>query len=130
MLGHSTPFGSFSTDSAARALEFYRDALGLDATLDETMGQMVWLHHPHGGETLIYEKPDHVPASHTVLMFRVDDVETLAVALRGAGVTLEAMDFSDDDGVARDPEGRMPSTLWFKDPAGNWLSAMQAEGGS
>ncbi|WP_297083342.1 VOC family protein [uncultured Demequina sp.] len=126
MLGASKAQSSFSTDSAAQAHEFYTGVLGLEAEMIDEMGPMVLLHHPHGSTTLIYEKEGHEPASHTVLMFEVDDIDVVANGLREKGVVLEQLEWTDEDGVARDPEGRMPSTLWFKDPAGNWLSAMEA----
>ncbi len=125
MLSDSRPFGSFSTDSATTALEFYRDVLGLEAEMEDSIAPMVRLHHPQGSTTLIYEKSDHQPATHTVLNFPVSDVEALALSLKEAGVALEPTEFTDADGLARDPEGRMPTMLWFKDPAQNWLSAMQ-----
>jgi len=125
MLGDGKVTGSFSTDSAAQAHEFYTGVLGLEAEMIDAMGPMVMLHHPHGSTTLIYEKERHQPASHTVLMFEVDDIDVVANGLREKGVVLEQLEWTGDDGVARDPNGRMPSTLWFKDPAGNWLSVME-----
>lgn len=127
MLRDSKAFGSFSTDSASSALAFYRDVLGLEAEAVDVVAPMVLLRHPQGAMTLIYEKSGHVPATHTVLMFSTPDVEALAASLREAGVTLEATEFTDPDGVARDPEEKTPFALWFKDPAGNWLSAVSEQ---
>ena len=127
MLGSSKAFGSFSTDSVERAAQFYGETLGIDATVMDHKGPMLTLTFAHGATFLIYEKEDHQPATHTVLMFPVDDVDDVVARLRAAGVVPESMPFSDEDGVARDPHGGMPTTAWFKDPAGNWISVLEAQ---
>ncbi|SEJ50558.1 VOC family protein [Demequina mangrovi] len=130
MLRDSMAFGSFSTDSVAKARDFYGGTLGLEirAYDDEGMGPMLRLLHPGGGTTLIYEKEDHAPASHTVLNFAVDDFESAVAELRGKGITFERLQWTDEDGIARDPEGRMPSVAWFKDPADNWIALLESDG--
>ena len=127
MLGSSHAFSSFSTDNPEAAADFYGETLGLDVTVarDDAMGTMVNVRFRHGGRCLIYPKDDHVPASHTVLMFPVEDLDATVAALNAAGVPLEKTEWTDDNGVARDPEGRSPAVAWFKDPAGNWLSIIE-----
>ncbi|WP_084076854.1 VOC family protein [Demequina sp. NBRC 110057] len=125
MLGDGTAFSTFSTDSVEGATTFYRDVLGLEVETFDAMGPMLTLHLPGGGRTLIYEKDDHAPATHTVLMFEVADVAATADALAGHGVALERLDWTDEDGIARSPE--MPDTAWFKDPAGNWIGIIQSD---
>lgn len=127
MLGSSKAFGTFSTDSVEQAAQFYGEVLGIDAHVDHEMGAMLTLTFPHGATFLIYEKEDHSPASHTVVMFPVDDVEATAARLKEAGVALERLPWTDEDGIARDPEHGM-QTAWFKDPAGNWLSILRVDG--
>ena len=124
MLGDAPAFGSFSTNDIDAAQTFYADTLGLNVTRseDEGMGTMLVLHHPGGHQTLIYPKDDHTPASHTVLNFSVRSLDEVAAALANAGVTLEQLDWTDEDGIARDADGRMPSMAWIRDPAGNWLA--------
>ena len=126
MLGSSEAFGAFSTDSVEKAAHFYGDVLGIDAHVDHEMGAMLTLAFPHGATFLVYEKEDHAPASHTVVMFPVEDVEATAASLKEAGVELERMPWTDPDGIARDPEHGM-QTAWFKDPAGNWLSILHVD---
>lgn len=125
MLGSSKAFGSFSTDSVDAAAKFYGETLGIDVRVDHEMGPMLTLTFPHGATFLIYEKDDHAPASHTVIMFPVEDVEDVARRLTASGVTLEQLEWTDADGVARDPDGQSPKSAWFKDPAGNWLSILE-----
>ncbi|WP_084040435.1 VOC family protein [Demequina sp. NBRC 110053] len=126
MLASSPAFGSWSTDSVAKAAAFYGDVLGIDTRVDEAMGPMLTLSFPNGARFLVYEKDDHQPATHTVLMLPVEDVTATARSLAEAGVTLEQLEWTDDDGVARDPDGQMPETAWFKDPAGNWISILSS----
>ena len=126
MLAAAGAFGGFSTNDIGAAERFYGESLGLDVERmgDGGMGEMMFVTHPDGGRTFIYEKDDHQPATFTVLNFVVDDIDAAAAGLREAGVTLEQLEWTGEDGIARDPEGRMPSTLWFKDPAGNWIGVL------
>lgn len=124
MLGDAPAFGSFSTNDIDAAQRFYADTLGLDVTRseDEGMGTMLVLNHPNGQRTLVYPKDDHVAATHTVLNFQVEDLDATVAALAQKGVSLEQLEWTDEDGIARDADGRMPSMAWFRDPAGNWLA--------
>ncbi|WP_062318292.1 VOC family protein [Demequina maris] len=123
MLNDSKAFASFSTNDIDKAEAFYSDTLGLDVKRwgDEGMGEMLWIPLPGGGRLFIYHKEDHQPATHTVLNFEVADFDAEVAALRDKGVTFEVLEWTDEDGIARDIEGRMPATAWFKDPAGNWI---------
>jgi predicted enzyme related to lactoylglutathione lyase len=127
MLGSSKAIGAFSTDSVERAAAFYGDVLGIDTSRVDAGAPILRLAFPHGATFLVYEKRDHVPASHTVVMFPVADVGEAARRLAEAGVPLEVTPYTDDDGIARDPSGTMPDVAWFKDPAGNWLSLLSSE---
>jgi predicted enzyme related to lactoylglutathione lyase len=73
---------------------------------------------------LVYPRPDHAPASYTVLNFPVDDIDEAVDALTERGVALErypGLD-ADEKGVFR---GGGPLIAWFTDPAGNILSVLQ-----
>ena len=85
------------------------------------------LHLAGDRPTLIYPKPDHTPATYTILNFQVEDIDAAVDELAGRGVTFERYEgFSQDDkGVMRD---NGPDIAWFKDPAGNILSVLQTEG--
>src|SRR5215469_13127096 len=73
-------------------------------------------------DTIVYPKPDHTPATFTILNFPVDDIEAAVDALTARGVDFEQYDFVDPKGINR--QGG-PLIAWFKDPAGNVLSVIQ-----
>jgi predicted enzyme related to lactoylglutathione lyase len=117
---------SFAVDDLDRAKEFYGDTLGLDTeVLDETNG-LLMLKHAGGRNTLVYRKPDFVPATYTVLGFTVDDVDDAVDKLTERGVEIERYEGFDQDekGIAR---GDGPNIAWFKDPAGNILSVLSQQ---
>ena len=79
-----------------------------------------------GAKVLVYPKPNHTPASFTILNFPVPEIETAVAQLKERGVTFERYDMpelkTDDKGIFR---GGGPLIAWFKDPAGNILSILQ-----
>jgi catechol 2,3-dioxygenase-like lactoylglutathione lyase family enzyme len=123
MLKDAQAFSSFSVDDLARAKEFYANVLGLD-TGESPMGLELRL--GGGARMFLYPKPNHEPATFTVLNFRVDDVEKTVDELARRGVRFEHYDLpglkTDERGIAR---GNGPTIAWFKDPAGNILSVVQ-----
>jgi predicted enzyme related to lactoylglutathione lyase len=124
MLNANNAFSGFSVDDVQRAKEFYRGTLGLDVT--EEYG-MLGLQVGGGPGIMIYPKPDHRPATFTVLNFPVDDVEQAVGDLKKRGVRFESYNKpdlkTDADGIFR---GGGPKIAWFKDPAGNILSVLEA----
>ena len=125
MVGAVHAFSGFSVDNQKSAEEFYRDTLELEVASDE-MG--LHLHLPGGVEVFVYEKPDHQPASFTILNFVVEDIDAAVDALVEKGVAIEHYDFAhqDEKGIARGKAANMgPDIAWFKDPAGNVLSVLQ-----
>ncbi len=122
MFRDSHGFAVFSTNDIATARRFYGETLGLEVS--EANG-MLTLHLAGGGNVLIYPKDGHEPATFTVLNFPVADIERAVDALTAAGVTFERYPEAgqDDRGIAR---AYPPPIAWFKDPAGNILSVMQA----
>jgi catechol 2,3-dioxygenase-like lactoylglutathione lyase family enzyme len=123
MLGSSRAFSGFAVDDLDQARAFYEETLGLRVTTED-MG-LLTLHLAGDRPTLIYPKPDFVPATYTILNFPVDDVEATVDALAERGVeTLRYDGFDQDErGIARDPGG--PPIAWFTDPAGNILSVLE-----
>ncbi len=69
MFQNSKAFSGFSVDDLEKAKHFYGAVFKLEVTEDKTMGL---LHLPIGGGTiiLIYPKPNHEPATFTILTFR------------------------------------------------------------
>lgn len=120
MFRDSHAFSGFSTDDVPTAKAFYADVLGLD--VDEENG-MLTLKLAGGGRVLVYPKPNHEPATFTVLNLPVDDVEAAVDALVAKGVTFERYEGMDQDGKGI-MRGNGPDIAWFKDPAGNVLSVI------
>ncbi|MDQ3955988.1 MAG: VOC family protein [Actinomycetota bacterium] len=122
MLKDSEAFSGYSVDDIDKAKEFYGETLGLDYT--ENMG-LLQFSFAGGGRGIIYPKPNHSPATFTVLNFPVDEVEKTVDELTARGVQFEIYDEgdlkTDEKGIAR---GMGPTIAWFKDPAGNILSVL------
>jgi catechol 2,3-dioxygenase-like lactoylglutathione lyase family enzyme len=123
MFENSRAFSGFAVDDIAKARQFYGETLGL--RVSEEFG-MLTLHIAGDRDTLIYPKPDHTPATYTILNFPVDDIDQAVDALAARGVHFERYDGFEQDakGIAR-VEG--PPIAWFKDPAGNILSVLQMD---
>ena len=102
--------------------EFYSQTLGLKTSEDHGL---LRLHLAGGNNVLIYPKPDHTPATYTVLNFPVDDVDLAVDELKDRGVEFERYNRenlkTDEKGIMR---GNGPTIAWFKDPAGNILSVL------
>eukprot|EP01037_Dinobryon_pediforme_P010197 gene10197-10267_t len=112
MFKQTKVFSGFSVNDLQKAKTFYQDVLAL---------------HVSEGEGIIYPKPDHQPATFTVLNFQVPDINEAVDELIAKGVVFERYDEpmkTDEKGILRG-EGRGPDIAWFKDPAGNILSVLQ-----
>jgi len=112
---------SFSVDDVPKAQTFYGETLGL--TFSEDSGALL-LHLSGGNDTLIYPKPDHIPASYTLLNFVVADIDRAVDQLIAGGVRFLRYDEfgADDKGIVRGPDREI---AWFSDPAGNIHSVAQ-----
>jgi catechol 2,3-dioxygenase-like lactoylglutathione lyase family enzyme len=121
MLTNSKAFSGFAVDDVRKAREFYGDTLGLETSEEHGL---LTLHLAGGRDTLVYPKPDHTPATYTILNFPVEDIEQSVDELSARGVRFERYDgFEQDErGIAR---GAGPYIAWFRDPAGNVLSVLQ-----
>jgi len=123
MLKDSKAFSGFSAGDIPKAKKFYSETLGLDVA--ESHG-LLTLRLAGGNNVLIYPKPNHVPATFTVLNFPVKDVDLAVDELTKRGVRFEKYDLpdlkTDKKGIMR---GNGPTIAWFKDPAGNILSVIE-----
>jgi catechol 2,3-dioxygenase-like lactoylglutathione lyase family enzyme len=125
MFKNTHAFSGFAVDDVRKAKAFYGETLGLDVS--ESNG-MLTLHIAGGTKILVYPKPNHTPASFTILNFPVAQIEPAVAGLKQAGVRFERYDQpelkTDDQGIFR---GGGPLIAWFKDPAGNILSVLEQE---
>ena len=122
MLKADDAFSGFSVNDLDAAKKFYSEVLGVSV---ETVPAGLMLKIGHG--ILVYPKPNHEPATYTMLNFRVDDIDKAVDELTGKGIKFEHYDgLTDQKGVARGiAHDRGPDIAWFKDPAGNIVSVLQ-----
>jgi predicted enzyme related to lactoylglutathione lyase len=121
MFTETKAFSGFAVRDIAAAKAFYGDTLGIKISEDHGL---LTLHLAGDRPTLVYPKPDHVPASYTILNFPVDDIDAAVDELVARGVEIlryEGME-QDDRGIMR---AGGPYIAWFTDPAGNVLSVLQ-----
>ena len=124
MLKNSPFFAGIAIDDVDSAKKFYGETLGVfEVTqLDE---HLLTLRAGNGYAVLLYAKPGHVPAEHTVLNFPVDDIEATVDRMHAAGVKFEHYDegplATNEKGIAHPG----PKQAWFRDPAGNILSVLE-----
>ena len=121
MFENTRAFSGFAVDDLAAARKFYGETLGLKTS--EQYG-LLTLHLAGGRDTLVYPKPDHEPATYTILNFEVDDIDAAVDELARRGVHIERYEGlgQDDKGINR---AGGPYIAWFKDPAGNVLAVLQ-----
>jgi catechol 2,3-dioxygenase-like lactoylglutathione lyase family enzyme len=115
-------FSGFSVNDLQKAKTFYGQTLGLEVSEN---GRFLDLHIAGGTRILIYPKPNHTPATFTVLNFPVDNIDKAVDELTRRGVRFESYEGAiktDEKGIHR---GEGPTVAWFKDPAGNILSVLQ-----
>jgi len=66
MFKNAKAFSSFSVNDLRKAREFYGGTLGLETPEADNL---LTLHIAGGGKVMIYPKPNHAPATFTVLNF-------------------------------------------------------------
>jgi len=123
MFKDTKAFSGFSVNDLKKAKEFYSQTLGLEVS---ERPEGLELHIRGGTRIFVYPKPNHTPATFTILNFPVANVEQAVDRLTELGVRFEHYDQgnlkTDKKGIAR---GAGPDIAWFKDPAGNILSVLQ-----
>jgi len=126
MLKDGKAFSGFAAGDIPKTKEFYSGVLGLNVA--ESHG-ILTLRLAGGNNVIIYPKPNHVPATFTVLNFPVEDFDRAVDELKKRGVGFEQYDLpnakTDAKGSMR---GNGPTIAWFKDPAGNILSVIEQTG--
>ncbi len=130
MLAKSKAFSGYSVNDIDKAKQFYGEVLGLKVKLNAT--GILELNIENGARAVHSTKPNHVAATFTVLNFPVADIDMAVDGLAAKGVEFlqygSPMD-TDAKGICRSSGAdRGPHIAWFKDPAGNILSVLQASG--
>ena len=124
MFRNTKAFSGFSVNDIEKAKQFYSEILGLEV-INLDMG-VLELHIAGGTRILIYPKPNHSPASFTILNFPVLNIEQTVQDLKQLGVIFESYaeeNFkTDEKNIFR---GGGPLIAWFRDPAGNILSLIE-----
>ncbi len=123
MFKEAKAFSSFSVNDLKKAKEFYGQTLALDVS---ELEEGLQLNLAGDNIVFLYPKPNHTPASFTVLNFHVKDIDEAVEELTTLGVRLEKYDQpelkTDKKGIMRGPD---MAIAWFKDPAGNILSVIE-----
>lgn len=121
MLQTNKAFSSFSVDNLKMAKQFYEKTLGLEVS-ESQEGLEV---HAPDTSVFVYPKPNHKPATFTVLNFLVDDIESAVDDLKKKGISFEQY----EGAIKTDKKGIHhnggPAIAWFKDPAGNILAVIE-----
>ena len=125
MIKFSKPFSGFSVNSIPEARKFYSEILGLEV-IDAEMG-ILELRPDVDTRIILYPKPNHVPATFTILNFPVKEIDAAVDELISKGITFEQYGgqiSTDKKGIVRGGN-KGPNIAWFKDPAGNILSLIE-----
>ena len=122
MFANTKAFSGFAVPDLPTARGFYEGTLGLRVSEDH---DLLTLHLAGERDTLVYPKPDHVPATYTILNFPVDNIDEAVDELTARGVRFESYDGieQNEKGIWRGEGG--PPIAWFTDPAGNILSVLE-----
>ena len=124
MLSYQKIFSSCSVDDLDKAKAFYSEMLGLHITRTP---EGLSLEVAPDYTVFLYPKPNHHPATFTVLNFQVGNIEAAVDGLIASGIKFlqyEGEIKTDKKGIARPANG--PQIAWFADPAGNIISVVEA----
>ncbi|NHA03148.1 glyoxalase [Mucilaginibacter sp. HC2] len=128
MLEYNSAFSGFSVNDLPKAKEFYGNILGLNIYEDKEMPNLLNLQLSEGNIILIYPKPNHQPATFTILNFTVNNVDKTVDELTNRGVKFIVYNdenFKTNEKGILKGDHRGPTIAWFNDPAGNILSIIE-----
>jgi predicted enzyme related to lactoylglutathione lyase len=130
MLADSPAYSGFSVNDSGKAYDFYKNILGLRVESLE-MGDILRVTLGSGAEVIIYPKPNHEPATYTIMNFPVSNIDAMVDILASKGVAFmhfnDPMIKTDAKGICRGDGVHSPTIAWFKDPAGNVLSLIEED---
>ena len=124
ILATAKPIVVVCTRNRARATAFYRDTLGLQSVSEDNFAAVF----ETGGITLrISFVADFTPHGHTMLGFKVADVEATVKALSEKGVSFMELPHIKQNqlGIWTAPGGEV-QVAWLRDPDSNVLSITNA----
>lgn len=107
-----------------RAIRFYQDKLGLKPAGETVQGKM--FEAGEGTQILLYQR-EPTKADHTILGFKVPDIEKEVNELKEKGIVFEEYDtpqLKTTNGIAIMGKDK---AAWFKDTEGNILAISQME---
>jgi catechol 2,3-dioxygenase-like lactoylglutathione lyase family enzyme len=122
-LGKYNIIGFVSIVDVPRAIDFYRDTIGLRLVSEEPPFALVF---DANGIMLRLGMAKELPQAHgTVLGWQVPEIAATVKNLQQAGVRFERFGGMDQDelGIWTSPSGA--KVAWFKDPDGNILSVTE-----
>jgi catechol 2,3-dioxygenase-like lactoylglutathione lyase family enzyme len=122
MLNTAKIIGFVATQNPVSARKFYEKTLGLTLISDDPFA----VAFDAGGTMLRVQKVQElVPATYTVLGWKVSDIHAEIKELTKRGVRFERFEglLQDESGIWTSPAGA--KAAWFKDPDGNTLSLTQ-----
>ncbi len=123
MLAQAELIGFIPAVDADRARRFYVDTLGLTFISDDPFAITV---RSGTTEIRISRVEAFNPAPHTLLGWKVPDIEAAVEKFVADGIVFERYPFLEQDtyGIWSTPDG-IARVAWFKDPDGNLLSISQ-----
>ena len=119
----STPVAFLYVRDRDRALQFYREKLGLALRSSDQFGDFIDLGSGLARMTVL---PDHAATPHPVLGWNVGDINATVKSLRDRGVTFNIHEGMGQDalGIWTSPDGGS-KVAFFSDPDGNVLTLSQ-----
>jgi len=124
ILPSSTPVAFLYVKDRERALNFYRETLGLKLQSSDDFGDFIDLGR---GLMRMTVMPDFAASPHPVLGWNVADISAAAKALRDRGIEFTIHEGMGQDalGIWTAPDGRS-KVAFFPDSEGNVLTLSQA----
>lgn len=126
MLTNSSVTSTLVTTDLEKTKDFYGNKLGLKEDPSMTDENGVLYQAGSGTSLYLYKRLNPPVADHTLVSFRVDNLEGEIAELSQKGIVFEHYDMpglkTDDRGIATIGPAK---SAWFKDPDGNILSLLQ-----
>lgn len=120
MLTNHPIVATIPTRDMDRARQFYEGVLSLTPSDDEAGG--ITYHLGGGTAAFLYPTQAAGTAQHTLMAWRVSDLDAVVDWMRSRGVQFEEYDYPDLHTVNGIADMGGERVAWFKDPDGNILA--------